>query len=301
MLGFKPSINSISEILEKFKLLLKVSRPVLWLWVIFPFVAGLAISDTRFTPLIWLEIIALGPVYGVLLYGINDVYDYESDKLNNRKDSPHGEVLEPENHNFVLKSGAVSASILLLISLLTENMWNILGVSALIIFAVGYSAPPLRLKSRAPLDSVVNGLGYVLIPGIMGFSFGASVSNLPVEAYWVALATFGLHPATTAMDYKSDKESGCQTFAVRFGRRKALLFSLATVGFVLLFSPIDLLIANALILQLFLIVGLMTADEYDYFELTPEALEKLIFLVYMEGTVLGVYYLFGSGFPILNI
>ena len=45
--------------------------------------------------------------------------------------------------------------------------------SALLLVAWCYSVPPVRLKERPPLDSLANGLGYFLLPFVMGYSLGA--------------------------------------------------------------------------------------------------------------------------------
>lgn len=274
------------------KLLFKVSRPVLWLWFAFPFFAGLLIGGVeQVTLLMRLEFLALGPLYGLVVYGVNDVYDYETDKVNERKGSGHGEILEPENHRFILTASAVASVLLVSITFLTGNLVNIAGMILLLLFAAVYSVPPARLKARAPLDSIANGVAYILIPASMGYSFGSAVTSLPLEAYWLAFATVGLHSATTLMDYKADKNAGIQTFAVRFGKKKTSLFSVAVLGITLLFSSIDSLIANFILLQLFLGIGLMTLDAFNYRELPASIRDKLIILVYAEGVVLGIYYL----------
>ncbi|MFB6245938.1 MAG: UbiA family prenyltransferase, partial [Candidatus Nanohaloarchaea archaeon] len=289
--SLKGSIQHI-VMLQKAKLLLKTSRPVLWLWFAFPFIAGAVIGGAGMSnPWIWAQFIALGPLYGLVVYGINDVYDYETDRLNERKGSAHGEILEPETHSFVLKSCATASALLLLIASLTGSIVTLAGMAGLLLFAVAYSVPPIRLKDRAPLDSISNGIAYILLPGVMGHALGSPVTTLPPEAFWLAFATMGLHSATTIMDYESDRKAGINTFSVRFGPEGAAGFAIAALGATLLFSPINSFTARFILLQLLAGVVVMALDIRGYRELAPGTRDRLILLVYGEGVLLGTLYL----------
>ncbi len=92
--------------------------------------------------------------------------------------------------------------------------------------AWAYSVPPLRLKERPPLDSLSNGLGFFLLPFVMGYSLGADPREMPLKYYLLALSVCGIHALATAADYDADKAAGHRTFAVMFGRRAAAAFAL---------------------------------------------------------------------------
>jgi 4-hydroxybenzoate polyprenyltransferase len=81
--------------------------------------------------------------------------------------------------------------------------------------------PPARLKERPPLDSLANGLGYFLLPFIMGYSLGADPRTMPLRYYLLALSVCGVHALATAADYEADRAAGHRTLAVAFGRRAA--------------------------------------------------------------------------------
>ena len=55
----------------------------------------------------------------------------------------------------------------------TRNWNNFVATVSLLLVAWMYSVPPVRLKERPPLDSLANGLGYFLLPLVMGYSLGA--------------------------------------------------------------------------------------------------------------------------------
>jgi 4-hydroxybenzoate polyprenyltransferase len=87
--------------------------------------------------------------------------------------------------------------------------------------------PPYRLKERPPLDSLVNGLGYFLLPLMMGYSLNANPRDMPLRYYLLALCVAGVHALASAADYEADAAAGHRTFAVAFGRRAGAAFACA--------------------------------------------------------------------------
>jgi 4-hydroxybenzoate polyprenyltransferase len=285
--GMKGSLN----------LLLRTSRPIVWLWFAFPFLTAAVLSGARLNdPLLWVEFIALGPFYSLVVYGLNDIYDYESDVENPRKGEgkSQGEALKPENHGLVLKASAASSVLLMAVALATGDIVNILGMSLLIVLAAAYSVPPVRVKERPVLDSILNGLGYVLIPAIIGYSFGGPVTEFPVAGAWVAFAISGMHAAFAVMDYKPDKKAGVTTIAIRLGPRKTILFSIAAVGLTLLFSPLESFIPNLLLFELLLLVSCIGLDVYEILEFKKSLRDKALAFIYLEGLVLVTFFLLRS-------
>ena len=142
--------------------------------------------------------------YCIFLYGINDIYDYETDKINPRKGDLKGGgflegiKLEPAYHSYIKRVSFLVISLLFLTSFLTLNIANILGMLLLVFFSYFYSAPPLRLKERPPLDSFTNGIGYFFLPFLLGFSFGeGSIINVGIDV-WVGyilltVCVMGIH------------------------------------------------------------------------------------------------------------
>ena len=96
-------------------------------------------------------------------------------------------------------------------ALLTRNGCNIAATCGLLVVAWAYSVPPLRLKERPPLDSLANGLGFFLLPFVMGYSLGADPAAMPLKYYLLALSVCGIHALATAADYEADKAAGHRT------------------------------------------------------------------------------------------
>ncbi len=105
------------------------------------------------------------------------------------------------------------------------NIANILSMILLLLVSYAYSAPPLRIKERSPLDSISNLFIYFLLPFILGFSLGKPISEIPWQTYLISLSVIGGHVFTTIADYTPDKKAGARTFSVLFGKKAAVIFS----------------------------------------------------------------------------
>ncbi len=95
------------------------------------------------------------------MYGINDVFDYESDLRNPRKGGVEGAVLDPRYHRPILIA-VVAVNVPFLVALVLLGgpaSWLVLAIS---VFAVvAYSAPGLRFKERPVLDSITSSTHFV--------------------------------------------------------------------------------------------------------------------------------------------
>ncbi len=239
--------------MNKFALLIQVSRPFGWIWGPAVFLFGSLFASNNsgnmtitpsisLTPLAVLQILMLSFPVCVLLYGINDVYDYESDKINPRKKLFAGVKLEPEYHSFVKNVSLLVISLLLLTSFFTLNFSNILGMVLLVFFSYFYSAPPLRLKERPPLDSVSNGIGFFSV-FLLGFSLGGgSITTLGIGVYLLTACFIGVHAFSTITDYEADKKAGMKTFATVFGIRSAAFFALLVFILTIIFARLAALL-----------------------------------------------------------
>lgn len=217
-------------------LLLQVSRPLGWLIAPLVFLLGITAFGAPLTALAIVQMVLLSIPYCVLLYGTNDIYDYEADKMNPRK--PKRDSVELETKVFPLvKNISIIVVILLLISaVLTLNPTNILAMSILLFFSYFYSAPPIRFKQWPPMDSVSNGILYFYAPVLLGASFGATLFDLPIQVYFITAGVMGIHSFSTIMDYTADQLVEERTFATVYGKRAASIFSVVVFSIGYLFS-----------------------------------------------------------------
>ncbi len=214
--------------MSKIGLLIRTSRPPVWILGPFLFFAYLPVSSERFAPLPLLQFLLLSFPYCVFLYGVNDAYDYESDRVNPRRKSQPLRPLDPGDRKAVKQASSIAFLLLVLSSVITLNPTNMLAMFLLLFFSYFYSAPPIRFKELPPLDSVVNGIIYLLGPALLGWSYSGNILELPNRTYCYALTVAGIHSFSTVMDYTPDKQAGYRTFAVVFGKRAAAFTALIT-------------------------------------------------------------------------
>ena len=265
--------------MSKIGLLIRTSRPPGWMLGPIVFFAYLPVSSERFAPLPLLQLLLLSFPYCIFLYGVNDAYDYESDRVNPRRKSQPLRPLEPGDRKAVKQASAIAFLLLVLSSVITLDPTNMLAMFLLLFFSYFYSAPPIRFKERPPLDSVANGIIYLLGPALLGWSYSGNILELPSRTYCYALCVAGIHSFSTVMDYTPDKQAGDRTFAVVFGKRAAAFAALIT--FVIPILLLDLpTYGNALLL----FWGALALLVFIY---PSEVLAKALFYVILLSVVFG--------------
>ena len=171
--------------------LLLASRPVSWINTAYPFAAAYLLT-TREVDLVFVvgTLFFLIP-YNLAMYGINDVFDYESDLRNPRKGGAHGAVLDRRMHPITLwTAGLACAPFLVLLVLVgSPASWLVLGLS--MFFVVFYSAPPLRLKERPFADSVTSSIHF-FSPAVYALVLAGAVWTWQLYAVLVAFALWGV-------------------------------------------------------------------------------------------------------------
>jgi 4-hydroxybenzoate polyprenyltransferase len=211
----------LSALVAKLLFLIQVSRPIIW--PVLPLVYGLGLnaSHAELTVAAIIQIVLLTFPVNLVGCGLNDIYDYESDRRSPRRRAIWGAVVRGEDRPLVLRVALAMVPLIVLGACITRN-WNNIGATVLLLLVAWlYSVPPLRLKERPPLDSLANGLGYFLLPFAMGYSLNADPWSMPLKYYLLALCVCGVHALATAADYEADRAAGHRTLAVKFGRRAA--------------------------------------------------------------------------------
>lgn len=206
--------------------LLKSSRPPGWTFG--PILYGIGVIHSRNIPRtlgdLFKAVVQIGSLslpLCIIVFGINDVYDYESDLLNPRKSesSLEGTILQPVYHNDVRRAAWASTALIIGIFALTGRRQTFLAALGLVFLGWQYSAPPLRLKEVPVIDSISNGL-IVLLASFIGFtSRGGSVANAPRSGYLMALVCAGVHALGAAVDIEADLQAGQRTIATFLGAR----------------------------------------------------------------------------------
>ncbi len=138
------------------KRLIMSSRPISWVNTAFPFGAAYLVTGGEVDKLFIIGTLYFLIPYNLLMYGVNDVFDYESDKRNPRKSGLEGVVLEKSLHKTTLIS-AILLNIPFIFWMISQGSVGANTVLLLVIFMVlAYSLPYLRFKERPVLDSATS-------------------------------------------------------------------------------------------------------------------------------------------------
>ncbi len=201
-----------------------MSRPLGWIALSSVFFAAAWFSGAAGENPLFVAAMTLALTLPMCLngYGLNDVYDLESDRLNPRKKV---RIETATDRRVVLIGAHLGGALVILVSLLSLHAMTIGFALCLVVVSYLYSAPPVRLRQRPPFDSLVNGLGYFLLPVLIGWTLSKPLSFLPRDVYLVAIGMAAIHAFCSIMDYTPDKQAGHRTFAVAFGKRPTALVS----------------------------------------------------------------------------
>jgi 4-hydroxybenzoate polyprenyltransferase len=204
------------------------SRPLSWVNTAFPFAAAYIVATGRIDVALILGTVFFLIPYNLAMYGINDVFDYESDVRNPRKGGVEGALLDPRWHRLTLwLSGLVALPFVVALVLMGDwPSWIVLAVS---LFAVvAYSAKGLRFKERPVLDSVTSSTHFVS-PAVYGVVLAGVEVTPPLVAVLAAFFLWGAasHAFGAVQDVVADREAGIGSIATVFGARATARLAIA--------------------------------------------------------------------------
>lgn len=224
-----------------FKEVFLLSRPRFWMYVLGTFLVGMISAGSPFTH-DWLTVFylsAFGLFFSlpanVLIYGVNDIYDYQTD-IHNDKKLKYENVLAPAKHRSLWKV----ITFLILPFLPLFFFVNLPAQLALIVFlfaGVFYSANPIRAKSKPPLDIVFSAIIYVS-PAVVGFYLTGNMNLEWLAVFGGLIWAFAMQTYSAVPDIEADKTAGVKTLATKLGEQNALWFCMfcylisAAIGYV---------------------------------------------------------------------
>jgi 4-hydroxybenzoate polyprenyltransferase len=204
------------------------SRPLSWVNTAFPFAAAYVVTTGRVDLTLVLGTLYFLIPYNLAMYGINDVFDYESDLRNPRKGGVEGALLAPTLHRTTILA-AIATNAPFLLYLLAAGSWLSALVLAVSVFAViAYSAPGLRFKERPFVDSVTSSIHFVS-PAFFGLVLAGAAFTLDL---WAILGAFFLwgaasHAFGAVQDIVADRDAGISSIATGIGGRATVRLALA--------------------------------------------------------------------------
>lgn len=204
--------------------LIAISRPRFYSYLFGPFIVGLAAGAASLqqlqSPLLLLLLFFFVFPANLFLYGINDLFDGDTDQFNPKK-KKHEHLLRASEHQLLRK---VLAAIIVFTLILSYFLPLVAAGLFLLFLLLGafYSAPPFRFKARPFFDAYSNIL-YVL-PGFLGYYLVTNqLPSIPVVIACWSWAV-GMHVFSAVPDIAPDKKAGITTTAVLLGKEKSLLF-----------------------------------------------------------------------------
>ena len=208
--------------------LLVSSRPLSWINTAFPFAAAYLLTTGRIDAAFIIGTIYFLIPYNLAMYGINDVFDYESDLRNPRKGGVEGALLDPSIHRTTLWAAVITnvPFLVALVALGSPLSWLVLAVSVFAVIA--YSAKGLRFKEKPVLDSITSSTHFVS-PAVYGLVLAGAVFT---PALWLILISFFLwgmasHAFGAVQDVIADREGGLASIATVIGARATTRLAVA--------------------------------------------------------------------------
>ncbi len=208
----------------KLQKILKISRPRFWIYELGPYALGIIASAGDISLLPQFVILAFALFFlfpaNLYIYGINDIFDYETDIKNPKKVSYEALVTPAEHRS--LFSWIFFTCIPFVFLLPLNNIGAVISLIAFFFFAGFYSAKPIRAKAIPFLDSFFSA-GHYVATGAFGYYLlgGSGVPIVPLIAGM--LWAIAMHAYSAALDIDADKDAGLDTIATLLGKNKTII------------------------------------------------------------------------------
>ncbi|GEA85375.1 MULTISPECIES: prenyltransferase [Cellulomonas] len=208
------------------------SRPLSWINTAYPFAAAYLLAGGGLDAVLVVGTVFFLVPYNLLMYGLNDVWDHESDLANPRKGGVEGVVLDTRWHRTtVLVSVAASAPFVVALAAIAVARRSPASLVVLLVsvFAVvAYSAPRLRFKERPGLDSVTSATHFVS-PAVLGVTLAGGTWSWSVTATLLAFFAWACasHAFGAVQDVRADRGAGIGSIATVLGARRTVRLAMA--------------------------------------------------------------------------
>lgn len=261
------------------KRLILISRPIAYIPFLFIYIAGAVYANPQNWYLVVFYACFSVLLQSLVMNGLNDIYDIESDSINERKGGVYGARLKNTEKPSLLRYIYIASIFSFLPAALLGSYGLLISSGAILLLAYAYSVPPIRLKSRPVFDSFTNGFGALLV-FMSGFWVAGGNTGYPKPGLILCIFIFAfvVHALGAYMDYESDKKTNDKTIAVFLGKKVTLLLclvlmSLSALLLYLSFTPSIKLFVTILYLMCFAFVCTFSALVY------PQKLKHIIVIM----------------------
>jgi len=269
----------------RFREVLRISRPRFWLYEAATFglvgtvgaLKGLSFfADWHY----WVFALYFLIPANILIYGINDIFDYETDKQNPKKgDDAYEALVGPEKQRslwwwIVLTNVPFFFLVPLQVPL-------ILSFAAFVFFASFYSAEPIRAKAKPLIDSLFSA-GHYVATGVFGY-YLAGGTHFPITGVIAGMCwAVAMHAYSAVPDIKADFMANLRTIAIMIGAKSTIYLCWFLY-----------LLATYLVRDIIPVASIMGAITFSYFmwrstkTTTDDALFKLYTYFPLINTLIG--------------
>lgn len=203
------------------------SRPLSWVNTAFPFAAAYFFTTGRVDTVFIVGTLFFLIPYNIAMYGINDVFDYESDLRNPRKGGVEGAVLDRSLHKATLWAVVITNVPFLIYLVSIGNLEANITLAISMFAVVAYSVKGLRFKEIPVLDSFTSATHFVS-PAVYGVILAGATFTPDL---WLILNAFFLwgmasHAFGAVQDIQADREGGLKSIATVIGAANTSRFAL---------------------------------------------------------------------------
>ncbi|MCK3770585.1 prenyltransferase [Microbacterium aerolatum] len=229
--------------IETAKALFIASRPLSWINTAYPFAAVYLLTAGTIDVALIVGTLFFVVPYNLAMYGVNDVFDYESDLANPRKGGAEGAKLAPRLHRTTLVAAAVLAIpfVIALVVLGADRpmSWLVLAISLFAVLA--YSVRGLRFKEIPVLDSITSSTHFVT-PALYALALAGTTVTPAIVITMIAFFCWGMasHAFGAVQDIVPDRDAGIGSIATVFGAATTVRIAVglwALAGVLMLFVP----------------------------------------------------------------
>ncbi len=189
--------------------LLGSSRPVSWVNTAYPFGAAYLLAGGGVDLGFVVGCLYFLIPYNLLMYGLNDVFDYESDLRNPRKGGIEGVVLDRRWHRTTVWAALLGNLPFVLVLLLLGGGAAAAVLAVSLAAVVAYSVPVLRFKERPLLDSMTSSTHFVS-PAVYGLVLAGGQATPVALAALAAFFLWGMASQAfgAVQDVAADRAAG---------------------------------------------------------------------------------------------
>jgi len=284
---------------RKFLAYIMASRLGGWMIALIFFLLGEWYSGQSFP--IHSSIIAICAIAGIASSAalINNVYDRELDTLSGKRSVWVFEYISPKEMLFT--SFLLSLASLILLWCINLAVF-IVGLS-LIAMSLLYSAPPFRIKTFPPFDSIPNALGIGTFPFFLGWLMVDSQLT-PISVIYgfiLGLMCLSGYFLYTSVDVKTDKLQGIETSCTKIGVENTINVGLILFLIYLFLASIFFGIFSLITLSSFIILPLALIPKFKKEKMKKNIIDLIESIAFLMWTIVVLSYLSISSSSVIPI